>query len=78
MSTESAPSRDATRRLCILVPVFNEAPVLRLLMPRLDAALATIDAAVSVLFIDDGSTDATPPMPSRLASSSSQTVNGLP
>ena len=60
MSTESAPSRDATRRLCILVPVFNEAPVLRLLMPRLDAALATIDAAVSVLFIDDGSTDATP------------------
>ncbi len=60
MSTESAPSRDATQRLCILVPVFNEAPVLRLLMPRLDAALATIDAAVSVLFIDDGSTDATP------------------
>ena len=40
--------------------MFNEAPVLRLLMPRLDAALATIDAAVSVLFIDDGSTDATP------------------
>ena len=36
-------------------------------MPRLDAALASIPAAVRVLFVDDGSTDATPHELARIA-----------
>jgi len=47
--------------------VFNESAVLSLLMPRLDAALATIAADVRVLFVDDGSTDATPQELARIA-----------
>ncbi|MBK6434964.1 MAG: glycosyltransferase family 2 protein [Rhodanobacteraceae bacterium] len=50
-----------------MVPVFNESAVLSLLMPRLDAALATIAADVRVLFVDDGSTDATPQELARIA-----------
>ena len=67
MTPDSAPLRDAARRLCIIVPVYNEAAVLPLLMPRLDAALASIPAAVGVLFVDDGSTDATPQELARIA-----------
>lgn len=60
MSSISASTRATSRRLCIIVPVFNEAAVLPLLMPRLDAALRALDADVQVLFVDDGSSDATP------------------
>lgn len=67
MSSDSAPAHDGRGRLCIIVPVFNEAAVLPLLMPRLDTALATIDADVRVLFVDDGSTDATPHELARIA-----------
>lgn len=67
MSIESAPSRAVSHRLCVIVPVFNESAVLSLLMPRLDAALATIAADVRVLFVDDGSTDATPQELARIA-----------
>lgn len=67
MSSDSAPAHDGQHRLCIIVPVFNEAAVLPLLMPRLDAALATLDADVRVLFVDDGSTDATPHELARIA-----------
>lgn len=67
MNSELAPLRNATQRLCIIVPVFNEAAVLPLLVPRLDTALATIDADVRVLFVDDGSTDATPHELARIA-----------
>ena len=67
MSIESAPSRTVSHRLCVIVPVFNESAVLSLLMPRLDAALATIAADVRVLFVDDGSTDATPQELARIA-----------
>lgn len=67
MTRDSVPLRDATRRLCIVVPVYNEAAVLPLLMPRLDAALASIPADIGVLFVDDGSTDATPQELARIA-----------
>jgi glycosyltransferase involved in cell wall biosynthesis len=67
LNSELAPLRNATQRLCIIVPVFNEAAVLPLLVPRLDTALATIDADVRVLFVDDGSTDATPHELARIA-----------
>lgn len=67
MTRDSVPLRDATRRLCIIVPVYNEAAVLPLLMPRLDAALASIPADIGVLFVDDGSTDATPQELARIA-----------
>lgn len=67
MTRDSVPLRDATRRLCIVVPVYNEAAVLPLLMPRLDAALASIPADIGVLFVDDGSTDATPHELARIA-----------
>jgi len=67
LGSDSARARDTKRQLCILVPVFNEAAVLPLLMTRLDAALATIPAEIRVLFIDDGSTDATPHELARIA-----------
>jgi glycosyltransferase involved in cell wall biosynthesis len=67
LTRDSVPLRDATRRLCIVVPVYNEAAVLPLLMPRLDAALASIPADIGVLFVDDGSTDATPQELARIA-----------
>lgn len=57
----------ALPRLCIIVPVYNEAAVLPLLMPRLDAALSTVDADIEVLFVDDGSADATPHELARIA-----------
>jgi glycosyltransferase involved in cell wall biosynthesis len=49
------------------VPVYNEAVVLPLLMPRLDVALASIPARIQVLFVDDGSRDATPQELTRIA-----------
>jgi glycosyltransferase involved in cell wall biosynthesis len=41
----------------ILIPVYNEEPVLPTLFPRLDALVAGLDAPCEVLLIDDGSRD---------------------
>lgn len=41
----------------ILIPVYNEEPVLPTLFPRLDALVAQLDAPCEVLLIDDGSRD---------------------
>jgi len=41
----------------ILIPVYNEEPVLPTLFPRLDALVAQMDAPCEVLLIDDGSRD---------------------
>ena len=46
--------------LSVVVPVFNEAAVLPELRPRLEAALAGCVADWEVVFVDDGSSDATP------------------
>ena len=53
LATSSQPT------LCIVVPVFNEAMALPLLGDRLTAALVGIPADIRILFVDDGSVDAT-------------------
>lgn len=67
MNTDTAPLRHAEKSLCIVVPVFNEAAVLPLLMPRLDRALSALSARIEVLFVDDGSKDATPHILTQIA-----------
>jgi glycosyltransferase involved in cell wall biosynthesis len=68
MNTESAtttlPGRPVAfpvkrTSLCVVVPCFNEADVLPLLHRRLSSALQGIDADSSILYVDDGSRDAT-------------------
>jgi len=61
------PSDAAHSTLCIIVPLYNEAAALPLLMSRLDAVLKTIPARSRVLFVDDGSDDATPQELARIA-----------
>ena len=53
LATSSQPT------LCIVIPVFNEAMALPLLGDRLTAALVGIPADIRILFVDDGSVDAT-------------------
>lgn len=53
--------------LCIVVPCFDEADVLPLLHRRLVAALETIVTDWSILYVDDGSRDATRAMIEALA-----------
>ncbi|MBK6726944.1 MAG: glycosyltransferase family 2 protein [Xanthomonadales bacterium] len=67
MNNASTPTPGTARRLCVIVPVYNEAAVLPLLMPRLDSALASLPATIEVLFVDDGSRDATPQELARIA-----------
>jgi len=59
-----APSR-AT--LCVIVPMFNEALAIPHLIGRLDAALVHIPADIRLLFVDDGSADATATELARIA-----------
>src|SRR5262245_23898647 len=47
----------ARRKLCIVTPIFNDWPSFRKLIGELDKECAQIDWDVSVLAIDDGSTD---------------------
>ena len=44
----------------LVVPIFNEQAVLPLLLRRLDALLTRLDGPAEVLFVDDGSRDASP------------------
>ena len=44
----------------LVVPLFNESEVLPALIDRLDALLVRLDGAAEVVFVDDGSLDATP------------------
>lgn len=46
--------------LSVVVPVFNEAQVLPQLHARLFAVLNSLDCSVEVIYVDDGSSDATP------------------
>ncbi len=56
----SAPVADAHALLTVVVAAHDEAPSLPLLHPRLRAALDALDGLDSrVLYVDDGSTDAT-------------------
>jgi glycosyltransferase involved in cell wall biosynthesis len=67
LNNDAARAAPPTARLCVIIPVCNEAAVLPLLMPRLDAALAPLPARTQVLFVDDGSVDATPQELARIA-----------
>ena len=51
-------TRDAPLQLCVVVPTLNEAGNIEPLLERLGAALAGIEW--EAIFVDDGSTDATP------------------
>ena len=50
--------RSAPIRYSFVIPIFNEEAVLPLLLARMDQLLAGLDAAAEVIFIDDGSSDA--------------------
>jgi len=56
-SIESARASGVS--LCVVVPCYNEAHALPLLQPRLTAALDNLDVTWQILYVDDGSTDAT-------------------
>lgn len=47
----------AATSVLVLIPVFNDWEAVGHLLPRLDQAVAELDREVSVLLIDDGSTD---------------------
>jgi polyisoprenyl-phosphate glycosyltransferase len=51
--------RAGPARLCVVVPVFNEARLLELLLERLAAVLEHLDASWTLLFVNDGSRDDT-------------------
>ncbi|MBK8284576.1 MAG: glycosyltransferase family 2 protein [Ahniella sp.] len=53
--------------LCILIPVFNEAEALPMLVPRVLAALADVPAELRLLLVDDGSSDGSGEQLARLA-----------
>ena len=50
--------RSASIRYSFVIPIFNEEAVLPLLAARMDQLLAGLDGAAEVIFIDDGSSDA--------------------
>jgi dolichol-phosphate mannosyltransferase len=47
-------------RYSVVVPIFNEEAVLPLLLRRLDALLASLDARAEAILVDDGSRDCSP------------------
>ena len=51
------PQRDPC--YSIIIPVLNEAAVLPALFARIDLLMGALDASAEILFVDDGSTDAT-------------------
>jgi glycosyltransferase involved in cell wall biosynthesis len=53
--------------LSVVVPVYNEAPALPALIPRLGAVLESMDCDHELIFVDDGSTDGGPRLLANLA-----------
>ena len=61
--TKSKPAQDRfteseTPELSLFLPVFNEEPNLRPLHAKLDQALARLGRSAEIIYVDDGSTDA--------------------
>jgi dolichol-phosphate mannosyltransferase len=56
---ERDPSRDGKPLVCVVVPCFNEAPVVAALLAELTAVMGAAPFPMRVLFVDDGSTDGT-------------------
>jgi glycosyltransferase involved in cell wall biosynthesis len=62
VSTEIAglvPRSRQGKRLSIVVPMHNEAPVLGQFFARIEAATAPLDVAIEIICVDDGSRDET-------------------
>lgn len=59
MDTSAPRKLDGQKTVSVVVPCYNEAEVLPVLFERLSAAAAGWPAAVEVVLVDDGSTDAT-------------------
>ena len=59
--------RSASRGLTLVVPAYNEADTLPQTMPRLVAHAASIDPELQVIIVDNGSTDATRDVMTRIA-----------
>jgi dolichol-phosphate mannosyltransferase len=57
---QPAPAPESPPELSVVVPLYNEQDNLAELHRRLDAALAGLGAACEILYVDDGSRDATP------------------
>ena len=57
-SNHKAPAREA-RLLSVVVPVFNEEQAVEPFYAELLAAVAGLDVAIEVVFVDDGSSDGT-------------------
>lgn len=55
-------ARVGPARLCVVIPVYNEARVLELTFARLAAVLEELDVSWSVLFVNDGSVDDSVPV----------------
>lgn len=55
----SDATRDARPRIDVIVPCFNEAPVLEMLHARLASVCDALPIAARFLYVDDGSRDAT-------------------
>lgn len=67
MPIEDSLRRPPVVRLAIVVPVFNEAAVIGKTTERLRQSFATLDAIWQVVFVNDGSSDASPDILEDLA-----------
>jgi len=56
--------------ISLVIPVFNEEDNLPVLAGEIHAAMASVGRAYEVIFVDDGSTDASPAVLARLAAAS--------
>jgi glycosyltransferase involved in cell wall biosynthesis len=61
-SHSSGPRRWTTGRLSVVIPLFNEAENVPALWQRVRAVLEPLGSPFEVVFVNDGSRDATPPM----------------
>lgn len=60
MVTSDRVEPDETVEISVVIPLYNEEENVAELHRRLTAALASLDASYEVVFVDDGSRDATP------------------
>jgi len=69
MSTRASTHRPSGDRalLSVVLPVYNEAKVLPVLLARITAVLETCDLDYEIVFVNDGSGDASPRVLDRLA-----------
>jgi glycosyltransferase involved in cell wall biosynthesis len=67
MSSGPHPARPADCLVTLIVPVLNEAEAIPLFMAAIDRVLGNEPLRLEILFVDDGSTDATPAILAALA-----------